>query len=55
MVRNIRRTDSAEENRIKAFQLLQAIFRHHPASAAIVIATPIEILEAQRKAAILVS
>ena len=55
MVRNIRCTDRAEENRIKAFQLLQAIFGHHPPGAAIVTATPIEILEAQREAAILFS
>ena len=55
MVRNIRRTNGAEEDRIEAFQLLQTIFGHHPPRAAIVIATPIEILEAQRKAAILFS
>ena len=55
MVRNIRRTNGAEENCIKALQLLQAIGGHHAPGAAIVIAAPIEILEIQRKAASLFS
>ena len=55
MIRNIRCTNGAEENRIKSFYLLQTICGHHAPGAAIVIAAPIEILEAQREAAILFS
>jgi hypothetical protein len=52
MVRHIRRTGRAEQNRIMALDQVAPIFRHERAGLLVALRSPVEMVERNRKSAV---
>src|SRR5215472_4983124 len=52
IIGDVRRTDGAEQDGVELAELLGAVGRHHHAMLAVIVRTPVEVVEAQSEAAI---